>query len=148
MAQVAVCSWTNTKHIHTVWAERTVVKLFNLLVHPTIIRLLAFKLALLTTQPPPQGVPLALFPGGRVIGVWSGRFFCICCQRRLWLLGTHTDKITAPILCFTLYWCCFPEGSTKLGSPLAFTTPTAHNDGHAIVLMNSRRYVLCHCCFN
>jgi hypothetical protein len=25
VAQVAVCSQTNTKHINTVWAERTVV---------------------------------------------------------------------------------------------------------------------------
>jgi hypothetical protein len=33
VAQDAVCSQTNTKHINTVWAERTVVKMFNLLVH-------------------------------------------------------------------------------------------------------------------
>jgi hypothetical protein len=26
VAQVAVCSQINTKHIHTVWAERTVVE--------------------------------------------------------------------------------------------------------------------------
>jgi hypothetical protein len=26
VAQVAVCSETNTKHINTVWAERTVVE--------------------------------------------------------------------------------------------------------------------------
>jgi len=26
VAQVAVCSQTNTKHINTVWAERTVVE--------------------------------------------------------------------------------------------------------------------------
>jgi hypothetical protein len=32
VAQVAVCSQINTKHINTVWAERTVVKIFNLLV--------------------------------------------------------------------------------------------------------------------
>jgi hypothetical protein len=30
--QVAVCSQAITKHIHTVWAELTVVKMFNLLV--------------------------------------------------------------------------------------------------------------------
>jgi hypothetical protein len=39
MAQVAVCSQTNTKHINTVWAERTVVKTFNLMVHPVTSRL-------------------------------------------------------------------------------------------------------------
>jgi hypothetical protein len=39
MAQVAVCSQTNTKHIDTVWAERAVVKIFNLLVHPVTRRL-------------------------------------------------------------------------------------------------------------
>jgi len=33
VAQVAVCSQTNTKHIITVWAERTVVEMLNLLVH-------------------------------------------------------------------------------------------------------------------
>jgi hypothetical protein len=32
VAQVAVCSQTNTKHINTVCAERTIVKMFNLLV--------------------------------------------------------------------------------------------------------------------
>jgi hypothetical protein len=26
VAQVAVCSQTNTKHINTVWAERTIVE--------------------------------------------------------------------------------------------------------------------------
>jgi hypothetical protein len=39
VAQVAVCSQTNTKHISTVWAERTIVKIFNLLVHPVTSRL-------------------------------------------------------------------------------------------------------------
>jgi hypothetical protein len=39
VAQVAVCSQTNTKHINTVWAERTVVKIFNLFVHPVTSRL-------------------------------------------------------------------------------------------------------------
>jgi hypothetical protein len=34
MAQVAVCSQTNKKQIKSVWAERTIVKIFNLLVHP------------------------------------------------------------------------------------------------------------------
>jgi hypothetical protein len=33
VAQVAVCSQTNTKHINTVWAQLVVVKMFNLLVH-------------------------------------------------------------------------------------------------------------------
>jgi NMD protein affecting ribosome stability and mRNA decay len=33
VAQVAFCTQTNTKHINTVWVERTVVKIFNLLVH-------------------------------------------------------------------------------------------------------------------
>jgi NMD protein affecting ribosome stability and mRNA decay len=39
VAQVAVCSQINTKHINTVWAELTVVKIFNLLVHPVTSRL-------------------------------------------------------------------------------------------------------------
>jgi hypothetical protein len=39
MAQVAVCSQINAKQINTVWAERTVVKMFNLLVHPVTGRL-------------------------------------------------------------------------------------------------------------
>jgi hypothetical protein len=42
--QVAVCSQTDTKHINTVWAERTIVKIFNLLVHPVTSRLLKVKL--------------------------------------------------------------------------------------------------------
>jgi hypothetical protein len=37
MAQVTICSQTNTKHINAVWAERTVVKIFNLLVHPVTV---------------------------------------------------------------------------------------------------------------
>jgi hypothetical protein len=28
------CSQTNTKHINTVWAERTVIKMLNLFEHP------------------------------------------------------------------------------------------------------------------
>jgi hypothetical protein len=40
MAQVAVCSQTITKHINTVWKEHTIVKIFNLLVHPVTSRLL------------------------------------------------------------------------------------------------------------
>jgi hypothetical protein len=40
VGQVAVCSQTNIKLINTVWAERTVVKIFNLLVHPATSRLL------------------------------------------------------------------------------------------------------------
>jgi hypothetical protein len=43
MAQVAVCSQTNTrtKHVrvNTAWVQRTVVKIFNLLVHPVTSRL-------------------------------------------------------------------------------------------------------------
>jgi hypothetical protein len=39
MAQVAFCSQTNTKHIHIVWAERTVVQISNLLVYPVTSRL-------------------------------------------------------------------------------------------------------------
>jgi hypothetical protein len=39
VAQVAVYSQTTTKHINTVWAERTIVKIFNLLVHPVTSRL-------------------------------------------------------------------------------------------------------------
>jgi hypothetical protein len=39
MAQVPVYSQTNTKHINTVWAERTIVKIFNLLVHSVTSRL-------------------------------------------------------------------------------------------------------------
>jgi hypothetical protein len=38
-AQVAVCFQTNTNHINTVWAERTIVKIFNLLVYPVTSRL-------------------------------------------------------------------------------------------------------------
>jgi hypothetical protein len=38
MAQVAVCSQTNTKHINTIWAEHTVVKVLNLLVYPVTSR--------------------------------------------------------------------------------------------------------------
>jgi hypothetical protein len=46
MAQVAVCSQTNTKiNINTVWAEGTVVKIFNLLVHPVTSRLQKVKKA-------------------------------------------------------------------------------------------------------
>jgi hypothetical protein len=33
------CFQINTEHTKTVWAERTVVKMFNLLVHPVISRL-------------------------------------------------------------------------------------------------------------
>jgi hypothetical protein len=40
VAQVAVCSQTNTKHINTVWEERTIVKIFNLVVHAVTIRFL------------------------------------------------------------------------------------------------------------
>jgi hypothetical protein len=43
VAQVAVCSQTNTKHIITVWKEHTIVKIFNLLVHPVTSRLLKVK---------------------------------------------------------------------------------------------------------
>jgi hypothetical protein len=39
VAQVDVCCQTNTKHINTVWAERTVVKILKLLVHPVTSRL-------------------------------------------------------------------------------------------------------------
>jgi hypothetical protein len=39
MAKFAVCAQTNTKHTNAVWAERTVVKIFNLLVHPVTGRL-------------------------------------------------------------------------------------------------------------
>jgi len=39
VAQVAVCSQINTKHINTVWAERTVVRMLNLLVHHVTGRL-------------------------------------------------------------------------------------------------------------
>jgi hypothetical protein len=39
MVQVAVCSQTNTENINTAWAERTIVKIFNLLVHPVTSRL-------------------------------------------------------------------------------------------------------------
>jgi hypothetical protein len=39
MAQVAVCSQTNSKHINTVWAERTIVKILNFLLHPVTSRL-------------------------------------------------------------------------------------------------------------
>jgi hypothetical protein len=41
-AQVAVCSQINTKHINTVWAERTVVEL----VHHVTSRLSNVKLVL------------------------------------------------------------------------------------------------------
>jgi hypothetical protein len=33
------CSQTNTKHIYTVWAEHTIVKMFNLFSHPVTSRL-------------------------------------------------------------------------------------------------------------
>jgi hypothetical protein len=39
MAQVAVLSQTDTKHINTVWAELATVKMFNLLMHPVTSRL-------------------------------------------------------------------------------------------------------------
>jgi hypothetical protein len=39
VAQVAVCSQINTKHINTVWEERTVVECKNLLVHHVTSRL-------------------------------------------------------------------------------------------------------------
>jgi hypothetical protein len=39
VTQVAVCSQTNTKHIDKTFAERTIVKIFNLLVHPVNSRL-------------------------------------------------------------------------------------------------------------
>jgi hypothetical protein len=40
VAQVAVCSQINTKHINTntVWAERAILKLLNVLVHHVISR--------------------------------------------------------------------------------------------------------------
>jgi hypothetical protein len=38
MAQVAVCFQT-IQNINTVWAESTIVKIFNLLVHPVTSRL-------------------------------------------------------------------------------------------------------------
>jgi hypothetical protein len=44
VAQVAGFSQTNTKHINTVWKERTIVKIFNLLVHPLTSRLLKVKM--------------------------------------------------------------------------------------------------------
>jgi hypothetical protein len=41
VAQVTVRSQTNTKHIlvNTMWAERIIVKIFNLLVHPVNSRI-------------------------------------------------------------------------------------------------------------
>jgi hypothetical protein len=39
MAQAAVCSEINTKHINPAQAEHTIVKIFNLLVHPLTSRL-------------------------------------------------------------------------------------------------------------
>jgi hypothetical protein len=41
--QVAVCSQINIKHTNTVWAERTIVKKFNFLVHPVTSWLLKVK---------------------------------------------------------------------------------------------------------
>jgi hypothetical protein len=38
MTQAAVCSQTDTRHINTVWKEHTVVKIFNLFVHPVTSR--------------------------------------------------------------------------------------------------------------
>jgi len=38
MAQVAVCSQINTKHVSIVWAERTFVDLLNLLVQHVTCR--------------------------------------------------------------------------------------------------------------
>jgi hypothetical protein len=39
LAQVAFCSQTNSKHINTAWAKRTVVKMFSLLAHYVTSRL-------------------------------------------------------------------------------------------------------------
>jgi len=39
VAQVAVCSQINTKHINTVWAEHTFVEMLNLLVDHITSRL-------------------------------------------------------------------------------------------------------------
>jgi hypothetical protein len=39
VVQVTVCSQTSTDHINTTWAERTVVKIFDLLVNPVTSRL-------------------------------------------------------------------------------------------------------------
>ena len=39
VAQVAVCSQINSKHINTVWTERTVVEMLGLLVHHVTCRL-------------------------------------------------------------------------------------------------------------
>jgi hypothetical protein len=39
VTQVAVFSQVNTKRINTVWAERTIAKMFNLLFHPVTSRL-------------------------------------------------------------------------------------------------------------
>jgi len=39
VAQVAVCSQINTKHINTVWAERTIVEMLDLLVQHVTSRL-------------------------------------------------------------------------------------------------------------
>lgn len=111
----------------------------------------ASRLILLTTQRPFRGVLRALFPDCRVTGAWTWWFFCIYCQPRLCLRDTHTDMRDLPILCFALYWCRFPEGSVKFCfwrfalRSRSLDRPTAHNVGHAILLINSRRYVSCHC---
>jgi len=39
VAQVAVSSQMNTKHINTVWAECTIIEMLNLLVHHVTSRL-------------------------------------------------------------------------------------------------------------
>jgi len=39
VAEVAVCSQINTKHINAVWAERTIVEMLNLLVHHVTCRI-------------------------------------------------------------------------------------------------------------
>jgi len=39
VAQVAVRSEINTKHINTVWAERTIIEILKLLVHHVTSRL-------------------------------------------------------------------------------------------------------------
>jgi hypothetical protein len=42
-AEVAVCSEINTEHINTVWTERTVLEMLNLLVHHVTSRLYKVK---------------------------------------------------------------------------------------------------------
>jgi hypothetical protein len=59
MAEVVVCSQTNSKHINTVRTERIIIKIFNLLVHPVTSRLCIMATARLKSEEQHTTKPLS-----------------------------------------------------------------------------------------